>query len=56
MVALFLSTTISCSEGFALIQRITKNASLSQFQKTEIVAELRQTIPSCPIKVEKHVN
>ena len=53
MVALLLTTTISCKSAFALLQRITKNVILNEQQKMEIIAELRQTIPFCPIKVEK---
>jgi hypothetical protein len=54
MVVLLLTTTISCSDAFALLQRISKNVILNEQQKTEIISELRQTIPFCPIKVEKN--
>ena len=53
MVALFLTTTISCKSAFALLQRITKNGFLTEQQKIEIIAELRHIIPSCPVDVNK---
>jgi hypothetical protein len=53
MVALFLTTTISCSDALNIIQRITKVVGLTELQKTEIVQEIRKTIPFCPVIVKK---
>jgi hypothetical protein len=53
MVALFLATTISCSDAFSIIKRITKVVGLTELQKTEIVQEIRKTIPFCPVIVKK---
>ena len=53
MVALFLTTTISCSDALNIIQRITKVVGLTQLQKTEIVQEIRKSIPFCPVIVKK---
>ena len=51
MVALLATTTISCSNGVALIQRISKAFNLSNQQKTELIQVIRETIPTCPLKV-----
>lgn len=52
MVALFLTTTIiSCSDGFALIQRIGKAFNLSPLEKIELIEVIRETIPTCPLKI-----
>ena len=53
MVVLFASTIISCSDAVSIIQRITKVVVLTQLQKTEIVQEIRKTIPFCPVIVKK---
>ena len=53
MVALFLATTISCSDAINIIQRLTKVVGLTQLQKTEIVQEIRKSIPFCPVIVKK---
>ena len=53
MVALFLATTISCTDALNIIQRITKVVGLTDLQKTEIVQEIRKTIPFCPVIVKK---
>ena len=52
MVALFLTTIISCKQAFGLIQRIQTNPLLNETAKTELVEMLRDTIPSCPVKVK----
>jgi hypothetical protein len=53
MVALFLTTTISCADAISIIHRITKVVGLTQLQKTEIVQEIRKSIPFCPVIVKK---
>jgi hypothetical protein len=53
MVVLFASTIISCSDALSIIQRITKVVGLTELQKTEIVQEIRKTIPFCPVIVKK---
>ena len=55
MVALFLTTVISCKQAFGIIQRIQTNVMLNETAKIELIEMLRQTIPSCPVKVEKDV-
>ena len=51
MVALLLTTTISCSTALALISRVSKVVGLSNQQKTEIVQVIRQYVPTCPVKI-----
>jgi hypothetical protein len=53
MVVLFASTIISCSDAVSIIQRITNVVGLTQQQKTEIVQEVRKSIPFCPVIVKK---
>ncbi len=53
MVVLFASTIISCTDAVSIIQRITKVVGLTQIQKTEIVQEIRKSIPFCPVIVKK---
>ena len=52
MIALFLTTTITCSQAFALIQRIRTSVLLDETAKTEMIDILRETIPTCPIKIK----
>lgn len=54
MVALLLTTTISCSQAMSLIHRITKVVGLTEIQKTEIIQEIRKAIPFCPVKITKN--
>ena len=53
MVALFLTTIISCKQAFGLIQRIQTNILLNETAKTELIEMLRDTIPSCPVTIKK---
>jgi len=53
MVVLLASTIITCNDALGLINRITKVVGLTTFQKTEIIQEIRKSIPSCPVKVTK---
>jgi hypothetical protein len=55
MVALLLTTTISCSDAFKIINNITRVVGLSESQKTELIKTIQQSIPSCPVKVESNV-
>jgi len=53
MVALFLTTVISCKQAFGLIYRIQTNSLLNETAKTELIQILRETIPSCPVTIKK---
>ena len=51
MVALLLTTTISCSNALAIIHRATKSVGLSNQQRIEIIQVLKEHIPTCPFTV-----
>jgi len=53
MVPLLLSTVITCSSAIAIVNRLTSVVGLTSQQKMEIVSELEQIIPTCPITIEK---
>jgi hypothetical protein len=52
MVAI-LSTIISCSQAFSLVNRITNVVGLTPQQKIEIIKEVRKVVPSCPVTIQK---
>ena len=51
MVALLLTTTISCSQALAIINRVTKVVDLTTQQRIEIIQVIREHVPTCPITV-----
>lgn len=53
MMSLFLTTTITCSQAFQIINRIQNHIKLSQPVKVELVEIIRQVIPTCPVIVKK---
>jgi hypothetical protein len=52
MVALFLTNIITCSQALSVIHKIKSNSALPEYLKTELIETLRETIPTCPIKVK----
>jgi hypothetical protein len=52
MVALFLTTTISCSDALTILNRISQVIGLSNQQKIEIIQVIRQSIPTCPLIIK----
>lgn len=52
-MVVLLTTAISCSQAVGLLQRITKVVGLTEPQKTEIILEIRKTIPFCPVTIRK---
>lgn len=52
-MVVLLTATISCSQAVGLLQRITKVVGLTEPQKTEIILEIRKTIPFCPVTIRK---
>jgi len=54
MVALFIATTISCSDALRIINRITSVVGLTNQQRIEIIQTVRQSIPTCPVKIESN--
>ena len=53
MVALFLTTIISCNQAVKLLDRIKSNNALPEYLKTELIQTIRETIPTCPVIVKK---
>jgi hypothetical protein len=53
MVVLFSATIISCSQAIQLLNNLANVAGLTLKQKIEIVDEIKQLVPSCPIKIER---
>ena len=51
MVALLLTTTISCSDALAIISRLTKVVGITNQQRIEIIQVIREHVPTCPITV-----
>jgi|DEB0MinimDraft_3_1074331.scaffolds.fasta_scaffold600394_1 hypothetical protein len=51
MVALLLTTTISCSSAIAIIHRATKVVGLTPQQRIEIIQTIKEHIPTCPFAV-----
>jgi hypothetical protein len=51
MVALLLTTTISCSEALTIINRVSKVINLTPQQRIEIIEVIRQSVPICPITI-----
>lgn len=52
MVALFLTTTISCSDALGILNRISQVIGLTNQQKIEIIQVIRQSIPTCPLIIK----
>lgn len=51
MVALLLTTTISCSDAVKIISRLTNVIGLSLQQRAELIQTVRQSVPTCPFKI-----
>ena len=51
MVALLLTTTISCSEAVKIASRLTNVTNLTTQQKIELIQTVQQSIPTCPLRV-----
>ena len=54
-MVVILSTIISCSQAFSLVNRITNVVGLTPQQRMEIVNEVRKVVPSCPVTIQKDV-
>ena len=53
MVTLLLTTTISCTDALGIIHRLTKVTGLTLIQKSEIIQEVRKSVPFCPVTIKK---
>ena len=51
MVALLLTTTISCSDAGKIVSRLTNVIGLTTQQKIELIQTVQQSIPTCPLRV-----
>lgn len=54
MEPIFLTTVLSCGQLLGLSNRIANNSLLTSRQKIEIIAELQQFVPSCPIIIKPY--
>jgi hypothetical protein len=54
-MVVFLSTILSCSQAFGLVNRITNVVGLTPQQRLEIIQEVRKVVPSCPVTIQKDV-
>jgi hypothetical protein len=52
-MVVLLATAITCTQALSLLQRISKVVGLTEQQKTEIISEIRKTIPYCPVTIKK---
>jgi len=52
MTALFLTTVITCSQAQSLLSRIQSQKNLPNDVKIEIIEQIRQVIPTCPVKIK----
>ena len=52
-MVVLLTTTITCLQALSIIHRLKNVIGLTQEQKTEIVQEVRKTIPFCPVTIKK---
>ena len=55
VMVVILSTIITCSQAFSLVNRISNVVGLTSQQKIEVVNEIRKVIPSCPVTIQKDV-
>lgn len=56
MVVLLSATIISCAQAITLINNLSKVVGLTEKQKIEIISQLRESIPSCPVKIQENKN
>jgi hypothetical protein len=52
MTPLVLSTIITCSQAIQTLNRLTSVVGLTEVQKSQISAEIKKIIPSCPIIIK----
>jgi hypothetical protein len=52
-MVLLLTASITCTQAVNLLQRLTNVIGLTELQKTEIIVEIRKTIPFCPVTIKK---
>jgi hypothetical protein len=52
MIALFLTTFLSCSDIVKIANKLTNVKMLTPEQKTEILLELKKVVPTCPLIIK----
>ena len=52
MGTLLLSTVLSCQQLTSIASRMISNKMLTEQQKNEIIIQLRNDIPSCPLIIK----
>ena len=52
MIALFLTTFLSCSDIVKIANKLTNVKMLTPEQKTEILWELKKVVPTCPLIIK----
>jgi len=52
-MVVLLTATISCSQAMSIIHRVTRVVGLTDYQKTEIIQEIRKVIPFCPVTIKQ---
>ena len=55
MIALFLTTFLSCSDLVKIANRLTNVKMLTPEQKIEILLELKKVVPTCPLIIKSDV-
>ena len=53
MLPVFLTTFLSCSQIFSIVNKLQSVAGLTYQQKIDIIQELRKVVPSCPVVIQK---
>jgi hypothetical protein len=51
---ILLVTFLSCSQVFAIAQRLQNVPMLTKEQKTEIIQEIRKVVPTCPVIIQNN--
>ena len=54
-MVVLLSTILSCSQAFSLVNRISNVVGLTPQQRLEVINEIRKVVPSCPVTIQKDV-
>jgi hypothetical protein len=54
-MVVLLSTILSCSQAFSLVNRISSVVGLTPQQRLEVINEIRKVVPSCPVTIQKDV-
>ena len=56
MEPILLTTILTCQQVIAIANRLQNIAFLNSQQKVEIILELRNSVPSCPVKIGEDKN